>query len=176
VKRDRAEEMLRAYSEKVGEWATPWQQWSWGYLRSFLMDEVMVKVDRATMWFGIEGRSPLLDRRVVEAAFAIPDRYKLEEWKNKRLFRELLHGIIPEPVLNRPKHGFGVPTAAWLRGPLKKRLEELSEPGFLREQGLFEPKTVARWIKEHETGKPDRRKELWGFLMFQLWYGGWRNR
>lgn len=174
VKRGRAEEILRGYSDEIADWATPWQQWSWGYLRSFLMDEVMVKVDRATMWFGMEGRSPLLDRRVVEASFAIPDEYKLGEWANKRLFKELLHGIIPGPILDRPKHGFGVPTATWLRGPLKKRLQELSEPGFLREQGLFEPKTVARWIKEHEAGRPDRRKELWGFLMFQLWYGGWR--
>lgn len=171
---DRAESLLRSFSQEISSWATPWQQWSWGYLRSFLMDEVMVKVDRATMWFGIEGRSPLLDRRVVEAAFAIPDRYKLGEWANKRLFRELLRGMIPEAILDRPKHGFGVPTAAWLRGPLKKRLQELSEPTFLREQGLFEPTTVARWIKEHEQGRPDRRKELWGFLMFQLWYGGWR--
>lgn len=170
-----AERMLTAYGQDVAPWATPWQEWSWGYLRSFLMDEVMVKVDRATMWFGIEGRSPLLDRRVVEAAFAIPDAYKLGDWKGKRLFRELLDGVIPAPVLNRPKHGFGVPTAAWLLGPLKSRLEAYADPAFLLKQGLFEAKTVRRWIKEHEHGRPDRRKELWAFLLFQLWYARWHH-
>lgn len=170
-----ADEALQVYGQEVARWATPWQQWSWGYLRSFLMDEVMVKVDRATMWFGIEGRSPLLDHRVVEAAFAIPDGYKLNDWGGKRLFRELLVGVIPAPLLNLPKHGFGVPTAAWLRGPLKSRLAAYAESGFLTKQGLFEPKTVQRWIREHERGRPDRRKELWAFFLFQLWYARWHT-
>ncbi|MBP6945476.1 asparagine synthase (glutamine-hydrolyzing) [Patescibacteria group bacterium] len=168
-----AEERLTAYEEEVSAWASPWQGWSWGYLRSFLMDEVMVKVDRATMWFGIEGRSPLLDHRVVETAFAIPDHYKLSEWRGKRLFREMLEGVIPESILKQPKHGFGVPTAAWLRGPLRDRLEAVSQPAFLLKQGLFEAKTVNRWKEEHKQGRPDRRKELWAFLMFQLWYARW---
>ncbi len=170
-----ADAALEAYGREIATWATPWQQWSWGYLRSFLMDEVMVKVDRATMWFGIEGRSPLLDRRVVEAAFAIPDRYKLDDWGGKRLFRELLGEVIPASILNRPKHGFGVPTAAWLRGPLKSRLDAYAESGFLEKQGLFEAKTVQAWIREHGHGRPDRRKELWAFLLFQLWYARWHT-
>lgn len=170
-----ADEALQAYGQEVAAWATPWQRWSWGYLRSFLMDEVMVKVDRATMWFGIEGRSPLLDPRVVEAAFAIPDRYKLDDWGGKRLFRELLAGVIPVPLLSRPKHGFGVPTATWLRGPLKSRLTAYAEASFLTKQGLFEPKTLQRWIREHDHGRPDRRKELWAFLLFQLWYARWHT-
>ena len=167
--------MLTGLGQEVTPWATPWQEWSWGYLRSFLVDEVMAKVDRATMWFGIEGRSPLLDRRVVEAAFSIPDAYKLGDWKGKRLFREMLRGVIPESVLNKPKHGFGVPVADWLRGPLKKRLEEVAEPTFLAKQGLFDSQTVTRWLKEHHQGRPDRRKELWAFLMFQLWYARWKT-
>ncbi len=171
-----AEELLKGYGQEISAWATPWQQWSWGYLRSFLMDEVMVKVDRATMWFGIEGRSPLLDRRVVEAAFAIPDEYKLDDWAGKRLFREMLAGVIPAPLLDRPKHGFGVPTAAWLRGPLKSRLEAYATSGFLEKQGLFEAKTVQCWIREHNHGRPDRRKELWAFFLFQLWYARWHTR
>ncbi len=169
------EASLRAYSQEISSWATPWQQWSWGYLHSFLMDEVMVKVDRATMWFGIEGRSPLLDHRVVEAAFAIPDTYKLNDWKGKRLFRQLLEGVIPTPLLDRPKHGFGIPTAAWLRGPLASRLAAYAQTDFLAKQGLFESKTIQRWIKEHGHGRPDRRKELWAFLMFQLWYARWHQ-
>ncbi len=171
-----AETMMRALGQEVAPWATPWQEWSWGYLRSFLMDEVMVKVDRATMWFGVEGRSPLLDSRVVEVAFSIPDRYKLGEWKGKRLFREILKGVIQEEVLDRPKHGFGVPVADWLRGSLRDRLESFAELSFLAKQGLFEGKTIARWIREHEKGRQDRRKELWAFLMFQLWYARWKIR
>lgn len=170
-----SEKHLEQEAGRLPSSSTIWQQWSWVYLRNFLMDEVMVKVDRATMWYGLEGRSPLLDRRVVEAAFSIPDRYKLGGWKGKRLFREMLRGLVPDSVLNRPKHGFGVPTAAWLRGPLSERLREVMNPTFLTRQGLFESKTVERWVSEHTHGRPDRRKELWAFLLFQLWYARWHS-
>lgn len=153
-----------------------WQRWSWAYLRTFLMDEVMVKVDRASMWMSLEARAPLLDRRVVEAIFRIPDRYKLGEWKGKRLFVELLRGKLPDHLLRRPKHGFGVPVAAWLNGPLAGRLAEVSDPVALQRQGLFDPAVIRRMIDEHRRGRPDRRKELWAWLMFQLWYRAWTLR
>lgn len=158
---------------KSVEGLSVWQQWSWGYLRRFLMDQVMVKVDRATMWNGIEARSPLLDHRVVELAFSFPDAYKLGSWGHKRLFRELLNDMLPHKLLMRPKHGFGVPVAAWLRGPLAQTVAAFADRGFLTRQGLFEPTTIQRWIEEHRRGLPDRRKELWAFFMFQLWYARW---
>jgi hypothetical protein len=150
-----------------------WKKWSWGYLRTYLMDDVLVKVDRATMWFSLEARSPLLDTRVVSYLWSLPDQFKLGAWKKKRLLKELVRGRIPDEVLDRPKHGFAVPIAEWLRGPLAAKLAEVSEPDFLAKQGLFEPSFIKRVIEEHRVGRKDRRKELWAFLMFQLWYRRW---
>jgi asparagine synthase (glutamine-hydrolysing) len=137
------------------------------------MDDVLVKVDRATMWHSLEARSPILDPSVVSYLLSVPDRYKLGAWKNKRLLKELLRDRIPDEILNRPKHGFAVPTAEWLRGPLLARLREVSDPDFLRKQGLFDHATIKRITDEHFSGRKDRRKELWAYLMFQLWWGRW---
>lgn len=153
--------------------ASFWKQWSWGYLRTYLMDDVLVKVDRATMWFSLEARSPLLDPRVVSYLLSVSDDLKLGSWKKKRLLKELVKGRIPDEILNRPKHGFAIPTAEWLRGPLADRLAEVSATDYLQNQGLFEPKFIQRVIEEHRVGRQDRRKELWAFLMFQLWYRAW---
>lgn len=152
-----------------------WKKWSWGYMRTYLMDDVLVKVDRATMWFSLEARSPLLDPRVVEYLLSVPTEFKLGVWKKKRLLKELVRGRIPDRVLERPKHGFAIPTAAWLRGPLASKLVEVSDPAYLSKQGLFEPKFIQKVIEEHRRGRKDRRKELWAFLMFQLWYGTWHS-
>ncbi len=139
------------------------------------MDEVLVKVDRATMHFALESRAPLLDASVVEYLLRVPDRRKLGAWKEKRLFKELLRGRIPDEVLDRKKHGFAIPTAEWLRGPLLPRLRESSDPILLDRQGLFEPSAVSRLIDDHLSRRVDRRKELWALLMFQLWYGRWAS-
>lgn len=168
-----ADELLLSRAAELEGDRSLWQRWSWAYLRTFLMDNVMVKVDRATMWMGLEARAPLLDPRVVEAVFRIPDRYKTGVWKGKRLLKELVRDRLPESVLNRPKHGFGVPTAEWLRGPLAAELQSYADPSFLGSQGLFLPETVTRLIREHASGRPDRRKELWAYLMFQRWWKNW---
>ncbi|MFA6160958.1 MAG: asparagine synthase-related protein [Patescibacteria group bacterium] len=150
-----------------------WRRWSWAYLRTFLMDEVMVKVDRAGMWFALESRAPLLDTRVVEFLLNVPSQYKLGAWKKKRLFKELLKGKVPSDILNKPKHGFAVPVGAWLNGPLAERFTALTEPGRLHSQGLFDPVAVKRLADEHRAGRIDRRKEMWAMFMFQLWYDKW---
>jgi asparagine synthase (glutamine-hydrolysing) len=168
-----ADELLRQRAEEIGTDRSFWQQWSWAYLRTFLMDDVMVKVDRATMWMSLEARAPLLDRRVVEAAFAIPDKWKTGAWANKRLLKALVSDTLPASVIDRPKHGFGVPVAAWLNGPLAKELASYADPSFVNRQGLFDPSVVQRVIREHRAGRPDRRKELWAYLMFQRWWQRW---
>ncbi|MCE9585950.1 asparagine synthase (glutamine-hydrolyzing) [Candidatus Uhrbacteria bacterium] len=170
---DWSERLLIDYTKEAGVDADGWRGWSWAYLRSFLMDEVLVKVDRATMWYSLESRAPLLDRRVVEYLLTLPTKYKTGVWKKKRLLRELVKGRVPAEILNKPKHGFGVPVADWLRGPLKSRLMELTSAERLREQGLFQPEGVEQLVREHLGGKIDRRKELWAMLQFQLWYSKW---
>lgn len=165
-----SERLLSEYAKEAGIDPDGWRGWSWAYLRSFLMDEVLVKVDRATMWFSLEARAPLLDRRVVEYLLALPTKYKMGAWKKKRLLKELVKDRVPQEILDKPKHGFGVPVADWLRGPLKPRLLELTSEMRLKEQGLFQSDAVARLIGEHVSGKIDRRKELWALFQFQLWY------
>jgi asparagine synthase (glutamine-hydrolysing) len=150
-----------------------WRQWSWAYLRTFLMDEVLVKVDRATMWYALEARAPLLDTRVVEYLLNVPSRYKLGAWKGKRIFKELLKGKVPESILNKPKHGFAVPVGEWLNGPLAERFKVLTAQDRLKDQGLFDPQAVQRLADEHRAGRIDRRKEMWAMFMFQLWYDRW---
>lgn len=150
-----------------------WKQWTWAYLHSFLMDEVMVKVDRATMWFSLESRAPLLDTRVVSYLLNVPSTYKLGAWKGKRLFRELLKEKIPAVALRTKKHGFTIPVAKWLNGVLAERLDSLCDPLFLDRQGLFSFATIDQLRNEHRSGKQDRRKELWALLIFQLWYQRW---
>ena len=156
--------------EAKGDWR---QQWSWAYIRSYLLDTVLVKVDRATMWHGIEARSPMLDTEVVEYLLSIDSFWKSGSFSNKKLFKRLLEGRIPSSVLNKPKHGFGVPVSSWLRGPLAPLLKELMDESFVKQQGIFHAPTIKRWWLEHAKGRPDRRKEIWTYLVFQLWYRQW---
>ena len=137
------------------------------------MDDVLVKVDRATMWHSLEARAPLLDTQIVSFLLNLSDKYKLGSWKNKRLFKEILKDKIPEKVLNAPKHGFGVPVSKWLNGALKNKLTEVSGSEFIKKQNLFRKENIDKIIAEHQSGKKDRRKELWAFLSFQLWYIKW---
>lgn len=147
-----------------------WRQWTWAYMRTFLMDEVMVKVDRATMWFSLEARAPLLDVRVVEFLMNLPTSMKLGAWKEKRVFKELLKDRVPNKVLNGKKHGFAIPVGKWLNSKLSAKLDELLESSVIKNQNLFDSVYVANLVKEHRSGKKDRRKELWALFMFQNWY------
>jgi asparagine synthase (glutamine-hydrolysing) len=164
-----AERLMQKRSQEISH-AGFWQSWSWAYIRTYLMDDVLVKVDRATMWYGLEARCPLLDQSVVKYLLTLPDSMKIGAWKNKRIFKELLRDVIHERILNRPKHGFGIPVSKWLRGSLNPLLRELTSSRLLDEQGLFSSSAVERLIGDHMRGSIDRRKELWALLMFQLWY------
>lgn len=165
-------EIMRKYADQSPS-QDSWSAWSFSYLRTFLMDDVMVKVDRATMWSSIESRAPLLDKNVVSYLLNLPDKFKLGNFKNKRLFKEILKNKLPDEILNNPKHGFGVPTAKWLNSSLSKRIEEVTDKKFLEDQNIFNREYILKIIEEHKTGKRDKRKELWSYLIFQLWYIKW---
>jgi asparagine synthase (glutamine-hydrolysing) len=136
------------------------------------MDDVMVKVDRATMWYGLEGRAPLLDSNVVSLLLSLPLKYKLGKYRNKGLFKKILKNKVPDEIINTPKHGFGVPVAKWLNDNLSQKLLDVSDESFLIKQNIFNRDFVLNMIEDHRKGT-DRRKELWAFLMFQLWYIKW---
>ncbi|MCC7385732.1 MAG: asparagine synthase (glutamine-hydrolyzing) [Deltaproteobacteria bacterium] len=139
------------------------------YLRLYLMACVLVKVDRASMATGLEVRAPLLDTKVVELAAALPGELKLHGNISKYILKKAAQPWLPREIIERPKKGFGVPVAEWLRGPLREYAAALLAPERLRREGYFSPEGVARLWNEHQSGAADHRKPLWTLLAFQLW-------
>jgi asparagine synthase (glutamine-hydrolysing) len=130
-------------------------------------------VDRASMACGLEVRAPFLDAGLVDAVQKLPARFKYGRNVSKRLLKSAVSGKLPSSILSRPKRGFGIPVARWLRGELAPFVQRLLEPGRLERQGLFCSEEVSRRVEEHRAGVRDHRKPLWTLLMFQLWYDAW---
>src|SRR3989344_454518 len=149
------------------------QKLSYLYLKQYLMDDVMVKVDRASMAFSQEVRAPFLDSRVVEFAANLPTSFKLHNSEEKYILKKLMAGRLPAGIINRPKKGFGVPVSAWLRKELRPLCEEFFSKSYLEKQGIFQPKIVEHLYRGHLKRRADHRKELWTLLTFQLWYNKW---
>jgi asparagine synthase (glutamine-hydrolysing) len=146
------------------------------YQDTYLPGDVLSKVDRASMACGLEVRAPLLDADLVDLLQRLPSHFKLVRGQTKRILKQSAAGRLPSSILRRPKRGFCVPVARWLRGPLGPLLDDLLGPDRLSRQGLFRPVEVARRIREHREGVRDHRKPLWTLLMFQLWYSHWIDR
>lgn len=136
---------------------------------SFLADDVLTKVDRASMSVSLESRAPLLDHTVVEFAVRQPAALKLREGRSKWLLRQVLYRHVPEAIVDRPKAGFSVPVASWLRGPLRDWAENLLDPVRLGTAGYLDPEPVRRKWLEHQSGSFDWHNQLWSVLMFQAW-------
>jgi asparagine synthase (glutamine-hydrolysing) len=139
------------------------------YARQFLLDYILVKVDRCTMMHSLEARAPFLDRDVAEFACRLPVNFKLRGLTRKYLLKRALADVLPPEILTRNKRGFLIPVARWLRDKLKPLAEDLLGETHLRQQGLFDPAAVRSLIDEHDSGRMDRRKELWTMLVLQLW-------
>jgi asparagine synthase (glutamine-hydrolysing) len=146
---------------------------SWVYARTYMMDGVLVKVDRASMYASLEVRSPLLSSAVAEFAYGLPSNAKLRGTRGKITLRRLMEGKLPSAIIRRRRKGFGVPLGAWLRGPLEPIMSEKLDRQRIAKQGIFNPATVDLLVREHRDGYADRRKELWTLLMFQFWYDTW---
>ncbi|MBI3327062.1 MAG: asparagine synthase (glutamine-hydrolyzing) [Nitrospinae bacterium] len=136
---------------------------------TYLPNDILTKVDRASMAVALEVRSPFLTRSVVEFAFSLPDVYRMRGLSGKRILRDAMRDLLPDGVLRRPKKGFGIPVGAWLKGPLQPLVRELLGAESIRRAGLFQPVEVGRLLREHEQGRADHRKPLWTLLVFELW-------
>ncbi|CAN5438557.1 asparagine synthase (glutamine-hydrolyzing) [soil metagenome] len=136
----------------------------------YMAEDILTKVDRASMAVSLETRAPFLDPRIGEFAASLPLDYKLRGKNGKYILKKSVEGLLPKSILQRSKKGFGIPIAEWLKGRLNPLMHDLLDPQRLKTQGLFETQYVQKLISEHEKGVASHHKQLWTLLVFQLWY------
>ncbi len=143
------------------------------YYRTYLVDDILMKVDRASMYTSLEARSPFLDYRVVDYISGLPQNFKLRGWKTKHILKKVARGKIPDMIIDRPKKGFGIPLSHWLKHELRGLCEDLLSKTSLDAHGFFDARYVQQLMQAHFAGKANHRKQLWVLMVFQMW---WRNR
>jgi asparagine synthase (glutamine-hydrolysing) len=170
--RDPGWDPVDVYRERYGETegAEPLARLQDVDLGIYLVDDLLVKTDRASMAHSLELRVPFLDSVVAETAMSLATPLKVRGFAKKRLLRRALAPLLPREILRGPKQGFSIPVAAWLRGPLESFVREVLSPEALSRQGWLDPVTVGGVIDRHCSGKEDLSRQLWGLMAFTLWF------
>lgn len=160
--------VMKEHFDQTKDW-DPLSRIQYVDVKTYLVDDILTKVDRTSMAHSLEVRVPLLDHEVMEYAAQIPARYKLRGGEGKYLFKKALGGIIPPEILDRPKMGFSIPLARWFRKELKGAVEEkiFAKDAFIG--ALFDPTPIRRWWSEHQRGTKDYSYHLWALLVLEYW-------
>ena len=145
------------------------QRLSWAYIRTYMAEDILTKVDRASMMTSLEVRSPFLDPEFISLVVRMPPHLKLHGFDAKYALKQALRNDLPHDILYRKKKGFGIPVAAWLKGPLSGEVNRLLDPARIEDAGIFDPAVVTRLVQEHRDGNHDHRKALWTLMMFENW-------
>jgi asparagine synthase (glutamine-hydrolysing) len=141
--------------------------------RLYLEDNLLVKVDRASMACSLELRTPFLDHRLIEFAEGLPGQLKVNGFQLKYILKKAVERWLPKEIVYRQKRGFSVPIASWMRNELRPLVDETLAEEKLRRRGMFNVAFVRRLLNEHWSGKADHRKTLWTLFSCQLWYDRW---
>ena len=143
--------------------------------QTYLLDDILQKVDKATMSVSLEGREPFLDQRVIEWAAQLPMEYKYHNGSKKYIIKQIVHKYLPKEMMDRPKMGFGIPVLDWLQNDLKHFVDQFFEPAFIKKQNIFDNDEIQRIKNSFYLGKVERAEKIWYLLMFQMWYDKWMN-
>ena len=143
--------------------------------QTYLLDDILQKVDRATMSVSLEGREPFLDQRIIEWAAQLPMEYKYNNGDKKYILKQIVHKYIPKEIMDRPKMGFGIPIIDWLQQDLKPYVDQYFDEAYIQNQNIFDNTEVQRLRKSFYQGKVERAEKIWFLLMFQMWYDRWIN-
>jgi asparagine synthase (glutamine-hydrolysing) len=141
--------------------------------QTYLQDDILQKVDRASMSVGLEGREPFLDHRIIEWAAQLPDDFKYFKGTKKHILKEIVYQYIPKNKMDRPKSGFSIPIEKWLSNELKSLVQEYLEDALLVKQQIFVPEEIQKIKSDFFNGKKENGLKIWYLLMFQMWYEKW---
>jgi asparagine synthase (glutamine-hydrolysing) len=141
--------------------------------QTYMVDDILQKVDRATMSASLEGREPFLDQHIIEWAAQLPSDYKYHDGQKKYILKQIVHKYIPREMMERPKMGFGIPVGTWLSKELKDLVQEYLSDESLDRHGLFHKAEVRKLVNEFFNGRTEKYLKIWYLLMFQMWYRQW---
>jgi asparagine synthase (glutamine-hydrolysing) len=141
--------------------------------QTYMVDDILQKVDRATMSVSLEGREPFLDQKIIEWAAQLPSDYKYYGGQKKYILKQIVHKYIPRELMERPKMGFGIPVESWLGKELKPLVLDYLSEEKLNKHGLFDNRQVKKLVDEFYSGRTEKYLKIWHLLMFQMWYEQW---